>query len=87
MKTFVLNQFGTPIAVITLKSLNEEELKAKLAEAIKVEVDADADSQFSLRVGRLGDYGETTNLSVDYVQDGELIQQDDSFNCVLVVTY
>ena len=85
MVTTVLNYFGKAIAVIICDT--EEQLKAKVETAIKEEVEPDEDTQFELTIGRVGDYGETTEVRVSYVEGGELIQGCDYFDLVKVVNY
>lgn len=81
---FVLTYMGKAVAAIQAES--ETQLKEKVATAIKEEVSAEPDTQFSLRVGRIGDWGETTTVKTDYVNDGLLIQ-DEEFTLTKLVAY
>lgn len=84
---YILKYMGNGVAVILLnKEDNKEELKTKLSEAIKTEVNADADTQFSLKIGILGDWGEDTDITTSYVTDGSLVE-DNEFNIMKTVSY
>ena len=69
---FILKRFSAPVSVIIAS--NEEELVVKLKMAIMAEVYAEIDGQFSLRgdINTL-EWGETADITVEYVQDGSLI--------------
>jgi hypothetical protein len=81
---YILNYYGRSVAVIFADS--ETELKEKLTDAIKEEVCADNGAQFSLALGRIGDWGEDTDIKTSYVNDGELIE-DNEFTLVKTVSY
>jgi hypothetical protein len=85
--TFILSYFNKPVAVIQVNG--EDSVKTfedKLKQAIIEEVSADADGQFELKMQRLGDYGETTNLVTKYAQDGFLVR-DVEFTLMKTVCY
>lgn len=79
-----MNYYGKPCAAIL--AANENELKNKLKTAIIEEACADNNSQFSLTLGRLGDWGEKTEIKTSYVNDGELVE-DNEFTLVKTVSY
>lgn len=84
MKTYILSQYGKPVAVI--QSPITSLLKEKIKTAIIEEVGADKDCQFECFNFNLPDYGETVNLKVRYVNDGLLIA-DDEFSLMQTVCY
>lgn len=85
--TYILKIYGTPAAVIiTDKEDNEKELQFKVYQAIKEEVSADVNTQFSLEIGEFGDWGEDTDIKVSYVVDGSLIE-DNEFTLMKCVNY
>ena len=84
MKTYILNYFGKPIAVV--QSPITSLLQKKIQTAIMEEVGADKEGQFGLIVPSLPDYGETVDLKVNYVLEGELIL-DDEFTLTQTVCY
>jgi hypothetical protein len=81
---YILSYQGNPVAVITAASTFE--LSTKLTEAIQEEVSAEKDGQFEASVGRIGDWGETTPIKAQYVQDGLLID-DNEFELTKTVSY
>lgn len=84
---FVLCYYSNPVAVLIMdENETEVELKSKLERAIKEELCTDSDSQFELRMGELGDWGETTELSVTCVTDGFQVT-DDEFTLMKTVSY
>lgn len=85
---FVLSYFNNPVGVIVVDEmdLDSTNLRSKIEEAIKEEVTADDDSQFELRLHWIGDYGETSKLSVTYVTDGVQLV-DDEFTIMKTVMY
>ncbi len=84
MKTYILSYFGKPVAVVQspLASL----LQKKIQTAIIEEVGADKDGQFGLLMPDLPDYGETIDLKVNYVSEGQLIS-DNEFTLTKTVCY
>lgn len=83
-ENYILKYQGSPIAVISAAS--EDELKNKIAIAIKEDVSAEHDGQFELSLGRVGDWGEDTLIKTKYVQDGLLIT-DGEFSLIKTITY
>lgn len=84
-ESYVLRDaFGNSVAVIL--AADETELRTKLETAIKEEVSADADGQFELEIGELGDWGEDTPIKTKYVYDGLLVT-DDGFSVVKTISY
>ncbi len=81
---YILNYMGRAVAVIM--AADENELKEKLKPAIQEEVGAEVDAQFSLKLETLGDWGEDTKLKTSYVNDGELIE-DNEFTIMKTVSY
>jgi hypothetical protein len=81
---FILSAYGKPVAVILAKG--EKKLHDLVSIAITEETCADRDGQFELKIGRLGDIGETTEITVSYVNDGELITTNE-FVLNKVVSY
>lgn len=81
---YILNYHGRGVAVILAE--NETELKEKLKTAIQEEVSADNEGQFSLTLGRMGDWFESTDIKTSYVNDGELIE-DNEFSLVKTISY
>lgn len=84
MKTYILSQYGKPVAVV--QSPITSLLKEKIKTAIIEEVDAEKDGQFECFNFNLPDYGESVNLKVRYVNNGELIA-DDEFSLMQTVCY
>ena len=84
MRTYILNLYGKPVAVI--QSPITSLLKEKIKTAIIEHVSADKDGQFECFNFNLPDYGETVNLKVRYVHDGLLIA-DDEFTLMQTVCY
>lgn len=82
--TYILNYYGKGVAVIIAE--NETELKEKLKVAIQEEACAEKNAQFSLALGEMGDWGEDTNIKTSYVNDGELVE-DNEFTLVKTVSY
>ena len=83
--TFILKRFGAPVGVIVAST--SEELAVKIKKAIMVEVYADTEGQFSARVDiDTLDWGETANITVEYVQDGSLIT-DSEFSLMKTIHY
>lgn len=80
---YILLNSGLAIAIIIA---DDNELKEKVATAIKEEVVADEEGQFELTIGDIGDWGEDTDIKVSYVSNGSLIR-DDEFNLRKSVTY
>lgn len=81
---YILTYQGEPKAIISID--NEKDFKDKISLAIKEEVCAEKDAQFELQIGRLGDWGEKTNIKTKYVQDGLLIT-DEEFSIIKSITY
>ncbi len=81
---YILNYMGKAVAVIMAQ--DEAELKEKLKPAIQDEVCAEVDAQFSLTLGKLGNWGETTKIKTSYVDNGELIE-DSEFTIMKTVSY
>lgn len=81
---YILLYFGKAVAVIM--AATEEELKAKLKDAIQEEACAEKDGQFSLELGRIGDWGEDTTIKTSYVNDGALVE-DNEFTLMKTVSY
>lgn len=82
--SYVLSHQGSPVAVINAES--QANLKEKVSRAIKEEVSAEADGQFELTIGEMGDWGEDTDIKTKYVNDGELVE-DDEFVLTKMVSY
>lgn len=82
--TYILSYHGNPCAVIITEK--ESELEGKLKTAIQEEVSAEKDAQFSLNIKRMGDWGEKTEIKTSYVNDGELVE-DNEFTLVKTVSY
>ena len=83
-ETYVLSHYGEVVGVIIAE--NEGELLARTAGAVQDNIEADEDGQFSIEKGVLGDFGEGTFIKVMYVNEGELII-DDEFNLTKTVSY
>ncbi len=83
-ETYILKHYGDAVAVIL--AADEAELKEKLKPAIQEEVSAEKDGQFSLTVAALGDWGEDTKIKTSYVNEGELVD-DDEFTVMKTVSY
>lgn len=81
---YILNYMGKAVAVIMAQ--DETELKEKLKPAIQEEVGTDEDTQFSLKLENLGDWGEKTKIQTSYVVDGALMD-DDEFTIIKTVSY
>jgi hypothetical protein len=81
---YILNYQNTGVSVIL--AADESELKEKLKTAIIEEMGADEDGQFSSEIGRIGDWGERTQVKATYVQDGLLIE-DYEFSLTKTVVY
>jgi len=83
--TFILKRFDDPVGVIVAST--SEELAVKIKKAIMVEVYADTEGQFSARgdIDTLS-WGETANITVEYVQDGSLIN-DSEFSLMKTIHY
>lgn len=81
---YILSYHGNGCAVIL--ATNETDLKDKLKEAIQEEASAEKNAQFSLSLERIGDWGETTNIRTCYVNDGELVE-DNEFTLTKTVLY
>ena len=84
--TFVLTNQGSPCAVIIANEENTTEFETKVSQAIKEEVVADEDTQFELQIGTIGDWGEDIEIKTTYVNNGELIT-DDEFQLRKLVSY
>jgi hypothetical protein len=86
--TFVLSKFGKSVAVIILKEGEDlfSTLMAKVLTAIKEEECADSDGQSSITFGRIGDWGEDSRVHATYVNNGELIS-DDEYILTKIVSY
>lgn len=82
---FTLKRSGESVGVILAS--NSDVLREKLKKAILVEVDGEVDGQFALRgdIDTL-DWGETADLTVDYVQDGCLVT-DGEFTLTKTIYY
>ena len=83
-ETYVLSHYGEVVGVIIAE--NEGQLLARTAGAVQDNIEADEDGQFSIEKGVLGDFGEGTFIKVMYVNEGELII-DDEFNLTKTVSY
>ena len=81
---YILSYMGRAVAVIM--AADENELKEKLKPAIQEEVGAETDTQFTLGLEEVGDYGETSTIFTQYVQDGALID-DNEFTVMKTVDY
>jgi hypothetical protein len=81
---YILKYHGQGVAVILAE--NDSELKEKLKDAIQEEAVAEKDAQFSLKLGEMGDWGEDTTIKTSYVNDGELVE-DDEFTLMKTVSY
>ena len=53
----------------------KEELTKKTAEALKQEVEPEG--EVTVKIGDLGDWGEDTDVSASYVNEGQLIDNND----------
>jgi hypothetical protein len=73
-----------PAAVINAES--QANLKEKTERAVKEHLSVEPDTQFSLAIGRIGDWGEETQVTAQYVDDGELIT-DSEFTLTKTVSY
>lgn len=82
--SYLVSYNGNPVAIINAES--DTQLKEKLSQAIKEEVGTDADTQFSLSIGKIGQWGEDTKIKTSYVVDGSLID-DDEFVIRTLVSY
>jgi hypothetical protein len=81
---YILKHQGNPIAIISASS--EAELKKKTGLAIRNEVSAEPNTQFELKLGRVGDWGEDTSIKTSYVQDGLFIT-DGEFSLMKTISY
>ena len=82
--TYILKNGNNSCAVILASS--RDELYGKLETAIREEVGAEADGQFELGFGRVGDWGEHTDVRTAYVVDGAFIT-DQEFSFIKTVSY
>ena len=81
---YILKYYGNAVAVIMAQ--DEAELKEKLKTAIQEEAVAEKDGQFSLKMETVGDWGEDTKIATSYVNDGELVE-DNEFSIMKTVSY
>ena len=82
--SYILSHNGSPVAVINTESITN--LKTKLTRAIKEELIIDEDTQFSVLIGEMGDWGEDTDIKTLYLNDGQLIE-DNEFVLMKTVSY
>lgn len=71
---YILSAYGNAKAIIFAS--NEKELGQKTALAIEEEEAAD-EKTTTVKLGRLGDWGEDTTILAEYVNDGEKITNTD----------
>jgi hypothetical protein len=81
---FVLSVYGSNRAVIL--AVDEKELLEKLPKAIAEEVEPEGEVTVKLTNDRLGDWGESTDITASYVNEGSLIENTD-IEVVKTVTY
>jgi hypothetical protein len=69
---FILKRFNEPVGVII--SSSQEELAVKLKKAVSDELMGDIEKEFAF-LGDIGtlDWGETLDITVEYVQDGRTL--------------
>lgn len=69
---FILKRFNEPVGVII--SSSQEELSVKLKKAVSDELMGDIEKEFAF-LGDIGtlDWGETLDITVEYVQDGRTL--------------
>jgi PHP family Zn ribbon phosphoesterase len=78
------SSFDNDVAIVSAS--NEKELNVNTERAIREEVNAAVDGKFNLSIGRLGDYGEYTEVKASYVQGKHFIK-DEFFYLIKTVTY
>lgn len=85
-KSYVLLHFDHVIGVINATTF--EELKSKLNTAIIENINVDNDSApISITfIDPIGDYGDTTQIEASYVNDGELVS-DQEFSIMRTCIY
>ena len=71
---YILKAYGEVKAVILAES--QKELGLKTCRAIAVEEEADEKS-VAVKLGEIGDWGEDTDILVEYINDGEKITNTD----------
>ncbi len=82
--SYILTYMGKPAAVINAES--QANLKEKAERAVKEHLSVEPDTQFSLSIGRIGDWGEETQVTAEYVDEGSLIT-DSEFTLTKTVSY
>lgn len=82
--TYVLEHFGDVVGVIIAE--NDGQLTARTAAAIDDNIEREKDGQFELHIGRIGDFGEYTDVTVKYVENGQLVT-DSEFRLRKTVSY
>ena len=82
---YILLHFDKPCGVILAS--DEVEFDQKLETAIRNEIELDDDSnQFSIYHSNIGDWGETCTIEVQYVNEGELLIEQE-FSIIKTVKY
>lgn len=74
---FVVEHFGDTVGVITLFGENVDDIRPKLESAVRDNVEVDKDTVVHVGIGLVGDYGENTKVVIKYVNEGELIEDDE----------
>jgi hypothetical protein len=82
--SYILTYFRKPVAVINAES--QADLKQKTTRAIQEHLSVENDSQFELSIGRIGDWGEETQVTAKYVDEGSYVT-DDEFTLIKTVSY
>ena len=82
--TYVLEQYGDAVGVIICE--NDGQLMARATASILDNIDKDEDGDFEVHIGRHGDFGEQTKVSVVYKVSG-VRYVDDSFMLFKTVNY
>lgn len=77
MNTYVLEHFGDVVGVIIAD--NDGQLTARTAAAVCDNIERDEDGKFELHIGRIGDYGENTNVKVVYTSNNIVVTDNDFF--------
>jgi hypothetical protein len=82
--SYILTYMGKPAAVINTES--QASLEEKTERAVKEHLSVEPDTQFSLSIGRIGDWGKETQVTAQYVDDGFLVT-DNEFTLMKTVSY